>query len=430
MEELEYKGLKEKLYVHTNQKSGLKTYMWVNNKAHSNYFSLSVPYGSLYTDFKIKNKKYHVPNGLAHFLEHVKFNETEDFTAHDFFYKTGADANAFTTFKYTSYTLFLNHNFSENLTHLLDYVFNPFFSKKLIQKEKGIIMEEANMTKDEVYNEITYKHLRNILVNSNYRNSITGEAEDIKKITAEDLEDVYYSFYSPQNMFLCLTGNFNPYEAAKIIDEAMDQKTFKPFIKPQIMMPKEPKEVAKEYEEVNLNVGEERVRYALKIARNRFKNIDDWELLTILKIMFNLNFGITSDFRESLINEGLIQEIYSVVQLLDDYIIVNIVAASNYPEELIKRIEDKLNNININEKDIKRKLKANIATLILDFDDIESVNNRLSSDLINFGEVNIDILNKLKNLSPDMFAKVLEEIDLKHKSILVIKPIEKKKESK
>ena len=286
------------------------------------------------------------------------------------------------------------------------------------------------MTKDEVYNEITYKHLRNILVNSNYRNSITGEAEDIKKITAEDLEDVYYSFYSPQNMFLCLTGNFNPYEAAKIIDEAMDQKTFKPFIKPQIMMPKEPKEVAKEYEEVNLNVGEERVRYALKIARNRFKNIDDWELLTILKIMFNLNFGITSDFRESLINEGLIQEIYSVVQLLDDYIIVNIVAASNYPEELIKRIEDKLNNININEKDIKRKLKANIATLILDFDDIESVNNRLSSDLINFGEVNIDILNKLKNLSPDMFAKVLEEIDLKHKSILVIKPIEKKKESK
>ena len=93
MEELELKGLNEKIYVY-HTKCGLPIYMWVNEKVSSMYASLSVKYGSIHTKFKIGKKTYEVPNGIAHFLEHVKFNIDEETTAHDEFYKLGGDANA------------------------------------------------------------------------------------------------------------------------------------------------------------------------------------------------------------------------------------------------------------------------------------------------------------------------------------------------
>lgn len=82
MEELKLKGLNETIYVYET-KTGLKIYMWVNEKISSMYGALSVKYGSVHTKFKIGKKTYEVPNGLAHFLEHVKFNIDEDTTAHE-----------------------------------------------------------------------------------------------------------------------------------------------------------------------------------------------------------------------------------------------------------------------------------------------------------------------------------------------------------
>lgn len=55
MEELELKGLNEKIYVYKT-KCGLPIYMWVNEKVSSMYAALSVKYGSVHTKFKIGKK--------------------------------------------------------------------------------------------------------------------------------------------------------------------------------------------------------------------------------------------------------------------------------------------------------------------------------------------------------------------------------------
>lgn len=428
MKEIEFKGLKEKVYVHEH-KSGLITYMWVNEKVKSCFMSLTVPYGSVHTEFKVQNKKYKVPNGIAHFLEHIKFNESDDFTAHDFFYKTGADANAYTTFDHTTYTIYTTSSQEENLNHLLDYVYNPYFTKKIIQKEKGIIVEEANMTKDDVYSVAYFKHLQNLLKFSKYQNIITGEPEEIKEITLDDVLNVYNSFYHPANMFLCITGNINPYEMAKIIDNNLDQKEFGKFIKPSNICKKEVKEVVKDYEEMNLNVISPKVRYGVKLPKSKFKNYSDWQLNVIFKIILAMNFGATSDFKENLVNSGLITEMYATAQMIEDYIILFIVADTKYPKEVIPKIEEKLNDLNIDEKIIERKKKANIASIILSFDDVEGVNNSLVMDLIEYKSLNLDILDDIKNLDYTMFKEIKDNISLKESSILVINPLNDKEKN-
>lgn len=421
MKEIVLEGLDEKIYEYTT-KTGLKIYMWVNEKVNSCLMTLSVKYGSIHTKFKVGKKVYEVPNGVAHFLEHIKFNINENSTAHDEFYKIGGDANAFTTFKWTSYIVFATGNKNENLNLLLDYVYNPYFTKKMINKEKGIIIEEANMSNDDPYSLIFYNNLKAVLQKSKYRNLITGEVEDIKKIELDDIKNVYDSFYHPKNMFLIITGNFNPYEMAKITEENLSKKEFKEYIEPIIIDEQEPKKVTVEYSETNVNVSYPKIKYSLKIPLNKFKNIETLDLKILVRLILNINFGPTSDFYTELIEKELVTSLSSNLDIYEDYLVITISATTNYKEEVIKRLKDKIDTLEISEKDIIRKKNATLATLILDYDDIETVSMKIQDDIINEGKIITDLKERISNIDKDILNSVLKYITNDNVSVNVFLP--------
>lgn len=421
MKEIALEGLDEKIYEYTT-KTGLKMYMWVNEKVNSCLMTLSVKYGSIHTKFKVGKKTYEVPNGVAHFLEHIKFNINENSTAHDEFYKIGGDANAFTTFKWTSYIVFATGNKNENLNLLLDYVYNPYFTKKMINKEKGIIIEEANMSNDDPYSLIFYNNLKAVLQKSKYRNLITGEVEDIKKIELDDIKNVYDNFYHPKNMFLIITGNFNPYEMAKITEENLSKKEFKEYIEPIIIDEQEPKKVTVEYSESNVNISYPKLKYSLKIPLNKFKNIETLDLKILVRLILNINFGPTSDFYTELIEKELATSLSSNLDIYEDYLVITISATTNYKEEVIKRLKDKIDTLEISEKDIIRKKNATLATLILDYDDIETVSMKIQDDIINEGKIVTDLKERISNIDKDILNDVLKYITNDNVSVNVFLP--------
>lgn len=421
MKEIVLEGLDEKIYEYTT-KTGLKIYMWVNEKVNSCLMTLSVKYGSIHTKFKVGKKTYEVPNGVAHFLEHIKFNINENSTAHDEFYKIGGDANAFTTFKWTSYIVFATGNKNENLNLLLDYVYNPYFTKKMINKEKGIIIEEANMSNDDPYSLIFYNNLKAVLQKSKYRNLITGEVEDIKKIELDDIKNVYDNFYHPKNMFLIITGNFNPYEMAKITEENLSKKEFKEYIEPVIIDETEPKKVTVEYSETNVNVSYPKIKYSLKIPLNKFKNIENLDLKILVRLILNINFGPTSDFYTELIEKELATSLSSNLDIYEDYLVITISATTNYKDEVIKRLKDKIDTLEISEKDIIRKKNATLATLILDYDDIETVSMKIQDDIINEGKIVTNLKERISNIDKDILNSVLKYITNDNVSVNVFLP--------
>ena len=106
-----------------------------------------------------------------------------------------------------------------------------------------------------------------------------------------------------------------------------------------------------------------------------------------------------------------------------------ITADTNYVDEVISRIENQIANLKVDKKEIMRKIKANVATLILDFDDIEKVNSLIQDDLINYHKIIDDALERYKSLSIESFKDVASAIGLQNKSILIINP-EKEDEKK
>lgn len=423
MKEIILEGLNEKIYEYST-KCGLKVYMWVNERVTSTFMSLSVKYGSIHNKFKIGKKVYEVPNGVAHFLEHIKFNIDANTVAHDEFYKLGADSNAFTTFEYTSYIVYATKNLDKVLNLLLDYVYNPYFTKKMITKEKGIILEEANMTEDDPYSVIFFDNLKSVLQKSNFREVITGTKEDIKEIELDDILNVYNNFYHPKNMFLTITGNINPYEMVRIIDEFMDKKTFKKYSEPTIIGESEPKKVTSEYQEIRVGINDPQIKYSLKIPINKFKDIDLIDLKMAINLIMNINFGATSDFREELISKGLITSTSYYVDKYDEYIVITINASTNYSKEVIKRIQEKLENLNITDEDLTRKKNATIATMILDYEDIEGVNSKIQSDIINNGKIITDLKARVSNLDKETLEGVMKYINNDNVAVNVFLPKE------
>lgn len=427
MEELELKGLNEKIYVY-HTKCGLPIYMWVNEKVSSMYASLSVKYGSIHTKFKIGKKTYEVPNGIAHFLEHVKFNIDEETTAHDEFYKLGGDANAFTTFDYTSYIVFATNNKKENLEELLNFVYNPFFTKKCISKEKGIIVEESNMGLDDPYSIVFFHSLLNTLQKSKYRNTITGTPDDVTSITLEDVKLVYDTFYHPENMFLTLTGNFNPYEMACLVEDNLSKKKFGKYLNPIIIKENEPKKVTTKYKEEYINVTYPRLKFSIKMDMSRFKNYSSLELKILTSLLFNINFGATSDFKDELMEKGLIQNMNVTCDVYDDTFVVTINVTSNFKEEIIKKVKEKLENLSISELDFKRKKNATIATLILDYEDLENVSYRIQDDVLNNGGIVTNLKEILEDETIDDLKNIINLLDFDNISINVFLPKENQKE--
>ncbi len=427
MEELELLGLNEKIYIyHTSV--GLPIYMWVNEKIKSMYMSLSVKYGSIDTKFKVGKKVYEVPNGTAHFLEHTKFNIDENTTAHDEFYKIGGDANAFTTFKYTNYIVMTTTNQKENLNLLLDYVYNPYFTKKTINKEKGIIVEEAKSGEDDPYTLCFFDSLKNTFQKSKYRNLITGNPDEVNSITVEDISLVYETFYHPQNMFLSLTGNFNPYEMAQLVEDNLTKKDFGEYQNPEVLSELEPKKVSKKENVQNINVSYPLIKYQIKMPRKTFAEYDDLKLKIITSLILNINFGSTSDFVDDMTTKGLITSMYANCDIYDEYFLISITISSNYPKEVIKALESKLNNLQFDETDFKRKKNALIATLILDYEDVENVNMRIQGDIIAYNKIIPNLKEILENIQITEALEIISLISLDNISLNIYKPKENQDE--
>ncbi len=427
MEEVKLKGLNETIYTYET-KQGLKVYMWVNEKINSMFASLSVRYGSIHTKFKIDKKTYVVPNGIAHFLEHIKFNISEEECAHDRFYKLGGDANAFTTFEYTSYIVFAPKNKKENLKELLNFVYNPYFTEKTVSKEKGIIIEEAKMGLDSPYSVMFYDSMKNILQKSKYRNTITGTPDEVKSIKLDDINLIYDAFYHPKNMFLTITGNFNPYEMASEVENTLSKIEFKEYLKPMVITENEPRKVTKKYIEEEVNVSSPTVKIAIKMDISKFKDYTHLNLKLLTNLILNINFGSTSDFCDELIEKGLVQSLSTTCDIYDGAFVISILAKSSFKEEFIKRVKDKLDNLTISDTDFKRKKNALIATLILDYEDVENVNMKIQDDIIYNDGIVSNLKEIIENIEVTDLTNLIKLIDISNMSINVFKPKENQKD--
>ena len=119
----------ENLYV-GELKCGLKVYIMPRKDYSATYAIFATKYGSVDSDFIVQGETEatHVPDGIAHFLEHKMFEQEDGSNVFENFSKVGAMCNAYTSFNLTGYLFKSSQSPYESLEILLDYVQKPYFT--------------------------------------------------------------------------------------------------------------------------------------------------------------------------------------------------------------------------------------------------------------------------------------------------------------
>lgn len=421
MKEINLKGLKETIYYEKVLKQ-MPVYIWKNDKVKGMFCALGVHYGSIHQEFKLdgESKYTKVPSGIAHFLEHLNFYEPDGSTATDFYTQYGSEVNAFTTFDYTCYHVYSTGQIDANLNHLLDFVLTPAFTKKMVNKERSIILEEMAMDEDIPDSKLYFKHFADLFHEYRYKETIVGTKEDVQNTNIEDIELVYNTFYHPKNMFLVVTGNVNPYEIVKIVEENLSRKELPSFKKPKLKKLKEPVSVVEESSEFSGNVENTKVKISVKTPISAFKGVDPIELRYIYYLLLHSNFGPTSDLKEYLMENELINYMSASRSFIEDYIIATITMETKYPKEAIKIVKEQLQHLEMTEENLRRKRNASVATLVLNYDDIMGVNNLIQEDILAFGTVQDNVKEHIENITLEKVEQVLKKLDTKNMSVTIL----------
>lgn len=178
------------------------------------------PVGSRYEEKRI--------SGISHFVEHLMFKGTAKRpTTLDISRSldaVGAQYNAFTSKEYTGYYIKIAGEQQELAFDILsDILFHSKFDSKEIEKEKGAIVEELRMYRDNPLMDIETLFENNIFGDNALGWDIGGTDESVRGMTRDDLYGFYQRHYSPQNMVLVLAGDVES-EKIKLLNEYFESQ--------------------------------------------------------------------------------------------------------------------------------------------------------------------------------------------------------------
>lgn len=173
--------------------------------------------------------QYETPDeaGLSHFLEHMVFKGTEKRTTRQIaeeMDKVGGQLNAFTSKECTCfYAKVVDEHLPLAMDVLSDLVTAPIFDPTELEKEKGVVIEEINMSADDPEDSV-----HELLMLANYGDQpvarpILGTEEKIAAYSPEDLRAYWKKMYRPQNTVLALAGNYDWNAVVALAEKLLDK---------------------------------------------------------------------------------------------------------------------------------------------------------------------------------------------------------------
>lgn len=150
--------------------------------------------------------------GASHLVEHMCFKGTSDVNTPKklllHYNKMGANINAYTEKRYTSYVLKAHDTHTAQcLTTLSDMLLHSTFSKKEFEKECRVVIEETIRLKDDEQDLLQTQMDTVYFKGSSYEYPIDAKEYHAKHISYEDICEWYRWFYHPSNMICSIVTN-------------------------------------------------------------------------------------------------------------------------------------------------------------------------------------------------------------------------------
>jgi predicted Zn-dependent peptidase len=148
--------------------------------------------------------------GVSHFLEHMMFKGTDEISADDLnrrFDEIGARNNAYTS---AEMTCFYAHVLPERVSEaaeLLSKMMRPALRDDDFDREKGVILEEIAMYRDEPFWVLFEEAMQRHYGAHRLGHRVLGTDKTIKAMTSGEMRGYFGERYSADNTVVALAGN-------------------------------------------------------------------------------------------------------------------------------------------------------------------------------------------------------------------------------
>ncbi len=361
-------------------------------------------------DFETKEN-----NGISHFLEHMCFKGTKkrpsSFAISQELDAVGGYYNAFTSAERTGYyAKVAKQNKELALDIVSDIYLNSQFPKKEMEKEKGVIIEEVNMYKDNPQAYIWDLWEKLLYGDQAVGRSILGTKANIKSFKREDFLKYYKSQYRAKSTIVVASGNFSEKETINQIKDYFGDIKKGKGKKKELLKEKQNKPQVfiknKKTDQTHLVLGVRGISlfdkryYALKVLDTIF----DGGMSSIL----------FQTIREKL---GVAYYIYSTISRSTDngYWVVAAGIDNNRLEEVIMSVLEewkKFKTQPVDIKDIKKAKSYITGKLALGLENVHNVANSFAFQALLKQEIETpaQYLRKIKQVTARDIQKVAEDL--------------------
>ena len=183
-----------------------------------------LPVCSLYSFFRVgsRNERPGI-TGISHLFEHMMFNGSKKYGPKEFDRKleaAGGTSNAYTS---SDLTVYYEDFASEALPLVLDLEADRMASLIIddtsLARERDVVKEERRFRTDNDIDGMMDEAIGALAFLAHpYRWPVIGWMSDIERISRQDCERYFATFYAPNNCTLVLVGDFDKSEALRTIE--------------------------------------------------------------------------------------------------------------------------------------------------------------------------------------------------------------------
>ncbi len=406
-----YSEALDERYYRLQHKSGLDIYVFPKNMS-TTYALFSTKYGSIDNHFKTAEGEFAVPDGIAHYLEHRMFTQDDGSDITDRFSMYGAYSNAYTSFTRTAYLFNCTEHFEESLSALLDFVTEPYFTEELVERERGIIIQEIKMGEDDPYDRCFFGLLGALYQKNSVRIDVAGSVESVKKITADMLNTCYRTFYTPNNMVLIVCGNVSPETVMAVADKSLPLR----YVATEVerIYEEEPLEIVTPlHEEHMTNVAKPIFSIGIKDVDFMGTAAERSKREAVMEVLCEVLFSHSGEFYNRLFEENIITAEFSCgYSITENFAFVSVSGETENPnlvlEEVKKYIRETKKN-GLSKEDFERCRRVLYADYVKGFDSTDEIANSMLEYLFDGGDI-FEHGEILKNVTLEEATALLENV--------------------
>ncbi len=177
-------------------------------------FSIMIGTGSINETDKL--------NGISHFVEHMNFKGNKKYSAYqisDIMESNGANFNAYTSAETTCfYAQTIKDSLEKTFSVMAECVFSSTYLSEELEKEKGVIIEEINMSEDSPDDVCYDLMMKAFYGETGYGRTILGSAKNVSSFDKQSVLKYLNDFYVAENTAISFAGNVTLDEAEKLVE--------------------------------------------------------------------------------------------------------------------------------------------------------------------------------------------------------------------